>query len=232
MHVAVSCIIWIYTLSVLFCIWSFITEFWKDKLTSLDHEKTLSSKIIVQDLKDFTLENWDPHGLMVAGILGPIRFNKYTNIESITHTFFFTCLFLVLLFDNFSDRLTIKEKYICNVYIYIYKTVFLEVILPFCERKKTTPLSVHIFMSLGFFGHCEIIKSTAKVVSPQTSSLNDELEALALQAVAAKISTWQVLTLDPEKWTVGVNLEISPILKRNIIWSIQFHDFGFNMLIF
>ena len=147
---AVSCIIWIYTWSVLFCIWSFITEFWKDKLTSLDHENTLSSKIIVQDLKDFTLENWDPHGLMVAGILGPIRFNKYPNIESRTHTVFFTCLFLVLLFDNFSDRLTIKNiSYIYVMYIYIQKTVFLEVILPFCEQKKRRPLSVHIFMSLG-----------------------------------------------------------------------------------
>jgi len=63
------------------------------------------------------------------------------------------------------------------------------------NRKNDAPVSAYLHV----FGHCEVIKSTAKVVSTQTSSLNDELEALALQAVAAKISTWQVLTLDPEK---------------------------------
>lgn len=62
---------------------------------------------------------------MVAGILGPIRFNKYPNIESRTHTVFFTCLFLVLVFDNFSDRLTMKNiSYIYVMYIYIYKKLF------------------------------------------------------------------------------------------------------------
>ena len=107
------------------------------------------------------------------------------------------------------------------MYIYIQKNCFLEVILPFCEQKKTTP---PVSAYLHVFGHCEVIKSTAKVVSPQTSSLNDDLEALALQAVAAKISTWQVLTLHPEKWTVGVNLEIKPDfekehhLKHSVPW--------------